>query len=532
MDTNDPQDTAARLQPASAQAITASMLYDVAQCPHRLALDLRGDPEERDPTSAFVRMLWERGNLHEAAIVGSLAREPGFVDLAAVPVQEREARTLAAMAGGASLIHRGRIRADGLLGEPDLLRRDETGRYVPGDVKSGAATSRDTGEDGCDQPKQHYAIQLGLYVDVLARIGHGAEGRRGFIIDVDGEEVAYDLAARRGPKSPDTLWDKYEWARDLARGIVEGRADTRGAYAAQCKLCHWYTRCLRELSEAGDPTLVPGLGRSVRDALSGRVDTISELASIDPSTLAVGGAGTSVRGLGLGRLVLLKERAQLITSAAPRPYLRAPVSIPPARRELFFDIEADPMRRITYLHGFVERIGGDRASERFMPFFADDPDRDGERQAFAAAWAYIAASQPCMTYFYSKYERTAYRELQARYPDVCSRADVEEFFGPGRSVDLYGDIVVRATEWPTRDHSIKTLARYLGFCWRDTDPSGAASIEWYDRWTATGDPAVRQRILDYNEDDCRATRVLLDAIRGLRPKNDTENTGVESEMQA
>lgn len=67
------------------------------------------------------------------------------------------------------------------------------------------------------------------------------------------------------------------------------------------------------------------------------------------------------------------------------------------------------------------------------------------------------------------------------------------------TVDLYYDVVVKATEWPTRDHSLKTLAKHLGFAWRDTHPSGAASIEWFDRWVTTGDPTVRQRILDYNE---------------------------------
>ena len=77
------------------------------------------------------------------------------------------------------------------------------------------------------------------------------------------------------------------------------------------------------------------------------------------------------------------------------------------------------------------------------------------------------------------------------------------------------DVVLKATEWPTRDHSIKTLASYLGFQWRDESPSGAESIEWFDRWIKTGDPTVKQRILDYNEDDCRATRVLLDGIRAL-----------------
>lgn len=29
------------------------------------------------------------------------------------------------------------------------------------------------------------------------------------------------------------------------------------------------------------------------------------------------------------------------------------------------------------------------------------------------------------------------------------------------------------TEWPTHDQSLKTLAKFLGFKWRDTHPSGA-----------------------------------------------------------
>ena len=92
---------------------------------------------------------------------------------------------------------------------------------------------------------------------------------------------------------------------------------------------------------------------------------------------------------------------------------------------------------------------------------------------------------------------------------------MERLFEPPRAVDLYGDVVRKATEWPTRDHSIKTLAKYLGFTWRDAHPSGAASVEWFDRWCRERKPEIRQRILDYNEDDCRATRVLLDGIRSL-----------------
>jgi predicted RecB family nuclease len=195
--------------------------------------------------------------------------------------------------------------------------------------------------------------------------------------------------------------------------------------------------------------------------------------------------------------------------------LRAPVRLPAAERELFFDIEVDPMRDHCYLHGFVERVGGDNDKERFVALFADEASPEGEREAFAGAWKYMQDSQPCVIYYYSKYERTIYRKLQQRYPEVCSADDIEALFDPARAVDLYYDVVLKATEWPTRDYSIKTIAKYLGFNWRDTNPSGAASIEWFDQWIKTGDPAVKQRILDYNEDDCRATRVLLDGIRAL-----------------
>ena len=123
--------------------------------------------------------------------------------------------------------------------------------------------------------------------------------------------------------------------------------------------------------------------------------------------------------------------------------------------------------------------------------------------------------QPCVVYYYSKYERTIWRKLQASYPTICTADDIEDLFHPSQSVDLYYDVVKKATEWPTRDHSIKTLAKFLGFRWRDTNPSGAASIEWFDRWTQTGDATIKQRILDYNEDDCLATRVVLDGIRAL-----------------
>lgn len=174
------------------------------------------------------------------------------------------------------------------------------------------------------------------------------------------------------------------------------------------------------------------------------------------------------------------------------------------------------MRGVVYLHGFVERLHGRPETARFVPFFADGTGPEHEDAVFRLAWDYLQARvQDSTTYYYSLYERIAYKGLADKYPAVCSVSDVEALFARPALVDLYTDVVRKATEWPTYDQSVKTLAQYLGFRWRDTHPSGAASIEWYHRWTESRDPAVRKRILDYNEDDCLATGVVVDGIRML-----------------
>lgn len=199
----------------------------------------------------------------------------------------------------------------------------------------------------------------------------------------------------------------------------------------------------------------------------------------------------------------------------PLPTRGRPLGLVRTARELHFDIESDPSRDgLVYLHGILERTRtGGADTETFVPFLADGDG--GERDAFAAAFRYLAADPDAMIYYYSKFERSAYRDLQRRHPDVCSPEEVEALFDPVRAIDLLFDVVMPHTEWPTNDLSIKTLARRLGFSWRDTDAGGANSIAWYDEYVRTGDPAVLRRILEYNHDDCRATAVLLDGLIAL-----------------
>jgi uncharacterized protein len=492
--------------------ITATMLYDFIKCPHRVTMDLFGNPAAKDPVSPFVELLWERGHLFEKETIERI--QIPFINLRDVPDQERERLTLEAIAAGERLIYGGRIRADDLLGEPDLLRKRGAG-FVAGDIKSGAGLEGSS-EDADGKPKQHYAVQLSLYTDILERLGFSA-GRLPFVWDIHGQEVLYHLDSPRGPKTHTSMWDDYLSSLENVRSVVSRENETVPSLGGECKLCHWRTTCTKQLEELNDLTLIPELGRSRRDNLLEHIMSVQELASVNISSL-ICGSKTVIPGISAEMLKRFQARARLQIQPDSKPYLIQEVQLPPPDIELFFDVENDPMRDICYLHGFVERKGGNVETEKYVAFFAEEPTNGAEKEAFAQAWQYIRKKKPTAIYFYSPYERTVWRKLADRHSSVATEVDVEGLFSSQIAMDLYHGVVRTKMEWPTRDLSIKTLAIYLGFKWRDPDPSRASSIEWYHRWIDSGDVKIKQRILDYNQDDCLAMRVLADTVRSMMAK--------------
>ncbi len=190
--------------------ITAAMLYDFVQCPHRVSMDLFGDPSKRDKISAFVQLLWDRGHAYEQEVIQGLSIP--FTDLSGLSGKAKEVATQQALARGDQLIYQGRISVDDILGEPDLLRRQDNG-YVAGDIKSGTGLEG-ASEDSDGKPKKHYAVQLSLYTDILERLGHNP-GRTAFVWDIHGHEVIYELNAPQGTRSLPSLWDYYGLIRRM-----------------------------------------------------------------------------------------------------------------------------------------------------------------------------------------------------------------------------------------------------------------------------------------------------------------------------
>lgn len=140
------------------------------------------------------------------------------------------------MVRGETLIYSGSIKENDLLGNPDLLRKQGDG-YIAGDIKSGSGLEGDGGgEDDDGKPKEHYAVQIALYTDILEQKGLSA-GRKPFIWDIHGKEIVYDLEAPQGVRNPTTLWTVYQETLAEARLITSQQAKTLPAYSGVCKMC-------------------------------------------------------------------------------------------------------------------------------------------------------------------------------------------------------------------------------------------------------------------------------------------------------
>lgn len=494
--------------------ITASKLYDFMQCPHRVWRDVHGSQDEKiKETNPFVQLLWDKGVLYEKNVISKLG---DFLDLSKGSLEDRFNQTTEAMKDKTPLIYQGVLMVDNLVGIPDLLRLNPDGTYIPVDIKSGMGLEGVDEEEGDEgKPKEHYAVQLALYCDALIRLGFESK-KQGLIYDIRGNEVVYDLNNPIGKIKKITFWELYEDVLNKVTLLLENKVQNKPAMAGSCKLCPWYTSCKKWATDTDDPTCIFYLGRSKRDQLSEelQVNTIQDILTLNISELMEQKEHdkTFLKGLGEKTIEKMLTRANILKNIKA-PVVYGEINFPDVSYELFFDIEDDPTQEFVYLHGVYQR-GPD--GEKFFDFTAKEISAETEKKVWADFWKHIKSlpQEDYAVYYYSPHEKSTYRRMQKMYPEVISSDELENFFDNPNVIDLY-HVVLKQTDWPIGSYSLKALAQYLGFSWRDKTPSGALSIQWFNDYIQTKDGSILDRILLYNEDDCKATMVLKDAIQKL-----------------
>ncbi|HWH08247.1 MAG TPA: TM0106 family RecB-like putative nuclease [Candidatus Thermoplasmatota archaeon] len=471
------------LRPSAVPVVTASDVHAFAQSPFSVWCDAFAPPEERDPEDEFRALLLEQGREHEARVLA--ARHPGAVPLRYEGEEEGFRLALQAMAEGAPALHGAPLMhlPEGLRGRVDLLERRDEGRsrfgpwhYVVKEVKL------------AKNVEDHHRLQAAFYNRLVGRL-QGFTPATFHVVNRDHEEVelAYDDA-------------EMSAVLDAVRAIRAGRLAPPAVHGAGAWPWERYTdKCA---VERRDVSLVPGVGPALRERLvAAGFATVDHVAAAEPSRLR------AVQGIGEKKAHAFRRSAGAIRDG--RHVRLAPVRLDDAPVEVFLDLEgtgpqawAGGVADVTYLIGALVRRGGEEA---YVPFVAHAPAQEAD--AFRAFLAWLEGLGPCVVYHWSPYEATHLRRLAQRH-GVAPEAEEALL---GRLRDLHR-VATGSFVFPTYDASVKSVARYAGFAWRERDVNALATIALYLAYAR--DPAANadklRKVLAYNEDDCRAMRVVKD----------------------
>lgn len=550
--------------------------YAAKQCPRRIHNDWDATIRvEAAPPSPEQRLLLERGRRFEDEIVALLTDSHGkdCRDLRDLSSAELVQATLNALSSGVPIIVGGRLPdspALGAKGRPDLLLRvsaeGEPHKYVPGDIKSHKLTkATKTTKVQCSDLTSPLAVsevvgrsldksaalndmlQLAHYASMLDELGLSPDGNHlGAIISSDEYEsedgdvrrfLWLDLDApiftsctHHGQSTSESAMDRYRceiaFRLEVAQRARECTDRPGGPSPlvipigqAECNECPWHDYCVE--------TVGPGVASW--DITDGRLDvhewlalksrgvyTTAQLAQLDLTDadwVTDYAASVSHQSKAAERLRKVHDKAVMIEAGEQLRALTDPSTLfPVADVEIDLDIEWDVDGHV-YLWGAYYRPAPD-AEPQYIHFVSwDVRDEDSERilaEEFATWLRDVmakteAAGKSICVYHYHHVEQTHMNRILGEDSTADIRAVLLDMLKP-----------VQENFASSRGFSIKHVAPALGFEWRDEDPGGLQSQVWLeearnaDRETAE---ALHLRILEYNEDDVKATAYVRGQLR-------------------
>jgi predicted RecB family nuclease len=288
----------------------------------------------------------------------------------------------------------------------------------------------------------------------------------------------------------------------------------------ECNSCQWWSVCAPALDDDDLSAQILKSPLDVREIGALRklgVATVQDLVSIDLEDLMPRYLPeVQHRPGGPGRLELAQRRARLIAGGVTLERINdIPVRLPEHELEVDFDIETSRDDRI-YLWGFLvnDRANGETYYRPFADFAPLEDHTEGALAKRAAAWLVdLCAGRDAMVYHYSDYELVHLAKVggMTQDPGVLALAANHALF-----TDLF--TTVRDHWFGAQGLGLKVVAAEgPRFSWRDADPSGLASQTWFDEAVMGATDAIRSaaatRLLEYNEDDVRATFAVREWLR-------------------
>ena len=336
--------------------------------------------------------------------------------------------------------------------------------------------------------KEHYALQVSLLNHILSAIqGFTSRYSR---VELKGKTAQVDYTEH-----------EQRLSRELNyfRAIRDGKARPEAHKPPKAAGAPWRMYANKVVAQTKDLQMLPHLSNEMRQCLK-----IYGMKNTD-----------DVAKTGLSKLQEILEEpyaSEAYYNAQAylhnQPILRRAGHFPPPdkKHNLYFDFEATETFTKDNV-SFVYLIGlWDKEEDKYVSFVAKTPE--DEIKIFEQFYDYIKEPNDTVLYHWTEYEVKKMRKLAAAHPQDCQKLNL--------LISLCHDLKVsvnNAFYLPAPSFSLKAAAPAFGFHWRQDDCGAMDSMVYFTQWLKTGEEPLLQKVLMYNEDDCKAMLFLEDKLK-------------------
>ena len=256
-----------------------------------------------------------------------------------------------------------------------------------------------------------------------------------------------------------------------------------------CPECQFKDSCYKKLKERDCISLLPGMSAKVLAKYHNKgMFTITQLSYIFRPRRR-GRRPQNRQGSYLWDLKALAIREQ-------KTFVMYPPDLEKSSTEIFIDFEGLPEEGRIYLIGVVLKEEGRDAE--FYSYWAND--KAEEEHIFQKLLDILIGHPDVPIYHYGSYESKALKQAAKKCPGIFEHElpEIER-----RLVNVLSYLRTHVYP-PTYGNGLKEVAGFLGFQWRNQEADGVLSMKWRKDWETSRDDILKEKLLQYNLDDCNA----------------------------
>ena len=341
--------------------------------------------------------------------------------------------------------------------------------------------------------KQGHILQAALYNHVLGKIQDYTPDTF-YLINMEKHEIAYKFAEYEGE-----LFDKIDGVFKIKDGYRP--SPTFGS----CKY-PWTDYCNKMALEEQDVSLLHRVGAKMKnDLVEAGYPKLNDVSNADKQNLV------NIDNIGPATANKIIHHANAILKNKVIQ-IKPPKLLSEKTTEIFFDLEgidsatqtAHELDMTNYLIGAIIRKDG---KEEYISFVAKNIDSEGEMvKEFVE---FIGKQKDYVLYHWAPYEKTHMTKMMEKYN--IPNDEQQLVLSKDILCDLH-PIVTSSYVFPIPGTGLKSIAKWMGYQWKHADVGAMSSIDLYLQYAR--DPKTNQelldRVMDYNKDDCVATRIIKD----------------------